>query len=293
MPHMMEQIINGINAGSIYALIALGYTMVYGIVQLINFAHGDVLMMGAYFGLLSYTIWKIPFWIAIMVAMVICALLGVLIDKVAYKPLRQAPRISALITALGVSMFLENIFRVIFGAEPRKMPTPDFLNHTIEIGSISISYVMILTVTLSVICMAALQWMVQSTKTGKAMRAISEDLEAAKLMGVNVDRVISITFAIGSALAALGGVLYSISYYQAEPYMGMMPGLKAFVAAVLGGIGILPGAMLGGFALGLVENIAKAWISSSWANAISFSILILILLIKPAGILGKAVKEKV
>lgn len=293
MPHMMEQIINGINAGSIYALIALGYTMVYGIVQLINFAHGDVLMMGAYFGLLSYTIWKIPFWIAIMVAMVICALLGVLIDKVAYKPLRQAPRISALITALGVSMFLENIFRVIFGAEPRKMPTPDFLNHTVTIGSVSISYVMILTVTLSVICMAALQWMVQSTKTGKAMRAISEDLEAAKLMGVNVDRVISITFAIGSALAALGGVLYSISYYQAEPYMGMMPGLKAFVAAVLGGIGILPGAMLGGFALGLVENIAKAWISSSWANAISFSILILILLIKPAGILGKAVKEKV
>lgn len=293
MSHMMEQIINGINAGSIYALIALGYTMVYGIVQLINFAHGDVLMMGAYFGLLSYTIWKIPFWIAIMVAMVICALLGVLIDKVAYKPLRQAPRISALITALGVSMFLENIFRVIFGAEPRKMPTPDFLNHTVAIGSISISYVMILTVTLSVICMAALQWMVQKTKTGKAMRAISEDLEAAKLMGINVDQIISITFAIGSALAALGGVLYSISYYQAEPYMGMMPGLKAFVAAVLGGIGILPGAMLGGFVLGLIENIAKAWISSSWANAISFSILILILLIKPAGILGKVVKEKV
>ena len=190
-------------------------------------------------------------------------------------------------------MFLENIFRVIFGAEPRKMPTPEFLNHTITIGSVSISYVMILTVTLSLICMIFLQWMVKKTKTGKAMRAVSEDLEAAQLMGVNVDKTISITFAIGSALAGLGGVLYSISYYQAEPYMGMMPGLKAFVAAVLGGIGILPGAMLGGFALGLIENIAKAWISSSWANAISFAMLIVILLLKPAGILGKAVKEKV
>lgn len=293
MTHMMEQIINGINAGSIYALIALGYTMVYGIVQLINFAHGDVLMMGAYFGLLSYTMWKVPFWLAIIVAMVVCAVLGVLIDRVAYKPLRQAPKISALITALGVSMFLENIFRVIFGAEPRKMPTPDFLNHTVTLGSVSISYVMILTVTLSLVCMVALQGIVKKTKTGKAMRAVSEDLEAAKLMGVNVDKIISLTFAIGSALAALGGVLYSISYYQAEPYMGMMPGLKAFVAAVLGGIGLLPGAVLGGFALGLIENIAKAWISSSWANAISFSMLILILLLKPAGILGKAVKEKV
>lgn len=290
---MMEQIMNGINAGSIYALIALGYTMVYGIVQLINFAHGDVLMMGAYFGLLSYTAWEIPFWASIIVAMAVCAGIGVIIDKVAYKPLRQAPKISVLITALGVSMFLENIFRVIFGAEPRKMPTPDFLNHTVTLGGISISYVMILTVTLSILCMVGLQWIVKKTKTGKAMRAVSEDLEAAKLMGVNVDRTISITFAIGSALAALGGVLYSISYYQAEPYMGMMPGLKAFVAAVLGGIGILPGAMLGGFALGLIENIAKAWISSSWANAISFGMLIIILLLKPAGILGKAVKEKV
>nr|WP_302597728.1 branched-chain amino acid ABC transporter permease [uncultured Cellulosilyticum sp.] len=293
MTHMMEQIINGVNAGSIYALIALGYTMVYGIVQLINFAHGDVLMMGAYFGLLSYTVWDLPFSVTIVVAMVVCGVSGIIIDRVAYKPLRKAPKISVLITALGVSMFLENIFRVIFGAEPRKMPTPEFLNHTITIGSVSISYVMILTVTLSLICMIFLQWMVKKTKTGKAMRAVSEDLEAAQLMGVNVDKTISITFAIGSALAGLGGVLYSISYYQAEPYMGMMPGLKAFVAAVLGGIGILPGAMLGGFALGLIENIAKAWISSSWANAISFAMLIVILLLKPAGILGKAVKEKV
>ncbi len=293
MNQFFEQIIYGIQLGSIYALIALGYTMVYGIVKLINFAHGDVLMMGAYFGLLSVTTLDIPFGAAIIISMVSCAVIGMVIDLVAYKPLRNAPRISALITAIGVSLFLENIYRVMFGAETRKMVIPASLTQTLAIGNIKISYVTILTVCLTIICMIVLQLIVKKTKIGKAMRAVSEDQQAARLMGVNVNLTISMTFALGSALAALGGVLYSVTYYQVEPYMGMMPGLKAFVAAVLGGIGIIPGAMFGGYALGLIENLAKAYISSSWSNAIAFGILILILLFKPAGLFGKNVREKV
>ncbi|PHV71998.1 branched-chain amino acid ABC transporter permease [Sporanaerobium hydrogeniformans] len=293
MNQFIEQIIYGIQLGSIYALIALGYTMVYGIVKLINFAHGDILMMGAYFGLLSVTLLDIPFGLAIVLSMAVCAVIGMLIDIIAYKPLRNAPRISALITAIGVSLFLENIYRVMFGAETRKMVIPTSLTQTIAIGNIKISYVTLLTVFLTIICMVALQLVVKKTKVGKAMRAVSEDQQAARLMGVNVNLTISMTFALGSALAALGGVLYSVTYYQVEPYMGMMPGLKAFVAAVLGGIGIIPGAMFGGYALGLIENLAKAYVSSSWSNAIAFGILILILLFKPAGLFGKNVREKV
>ncbi len=289
----VQQVINGIHVGSIYALIALGYTMVYGIVRLINFAHGDILMMGAYFGLFSITIFNLPFGAAIIVAMLVCAVFGMLIDIIAYKPLRNAPRISALITALGVSLFLENLFRVLFGAEPKKMPNVSSLQGHISIGVIKISYVTVLTVLLSIIFMVGLQFIVKKTKIGKAMRSVSEDKEAARLMGVNVNKTISITFALGSALGALGGVLYSVAYYQVEPYMGMMPGLKAFVAAVLGGIGIIPGAMLGGFVMGLVESLSIGYISQSWSNAIVFGILILVLLFKPAGILGKNVREKV
>ncbi|MDF2614043.1 MAG: livH [Clostridia bacterium] len=293
MSGFIQQLINGIHVGSIYALIALGYTMVYGIVKLINFAHGDILMMGGYFGLLSIIVLNLPFGLAIIVAMIICALLGMLIDVIAYKPLRNAPRISALITALGVSLFLENFFRVIFGAEPKKMPNIPSLEGALSFGNISLSYVTILTVVLSIVFMIGLQFTVKKTKVGKAMRAVSEDKEAARLMGVNVNKTISLTFALGSALGALGGVLYSVAYYQVEPYMGIMPGLKAFVAAVLGGIGIIPGAMLGGFVMGLIESLSKGYISSSWSNAIVFGILILVLLFKPAGILGKNVREKV
>ncbi|WP_069997229.1 branched-chain amino acid ABC transporter permease [Cellulosilyticum sp. I15G10I2] len=289
----IQQVINGIHVGSIYALIALGYTMVYGIVRLINFAHGDILMMGAYFGLFSITIFRLPFGLAIITAMVICAVLGMLIDVIAYKPLRNAPRISALITALGVSLFLENLFRVIFGAEPKKMPDISSLQGMRTFGGIQISDVTLLTVVLSVVFMVGLQFVVKKTKVGKAMRAVSEDKEAARLMGVNVNKTISLTFALGSALGALGGVLYSVAYYQVEPYMGIMPGLKAFVAAVLGGIGIIPGAMLGGFVMGLIESLSIGYISSRWSNAIVFGILILVLLFKPAGILGKNVREKV
>ena len=293
MIEFFQQIINGLHVGSIYALIALGYTMVYGIVKLINFAHGDILMMGAYFGMFSMTILKLPFGLAIILSMLICAAIGVIIDKVAYKPLRNAPRISALITALGVSLFLENLFRVLFGAAPRKMPKVEFLQGYREVMGIRISYVTILTIVLAIICMIGLQYIVRKTKVGKAMRAVSEDKDAASLMGINVDRVISITFAIGSALGALGGVLYSVAYYRVEPLMGIMPGLKAFVAAVLGGIGVIPGAMLGGFLMGLIESLTKGYISSSWSNAIVFGILIVVLIVRPAGILGKNSREKV
>lgn len=293
MIEFFQQIINGLHVGSIYALIALGYTMVYGIVKLINFAHGDILMMGAYFGMFSMTILKLPFGVAIIISMLICAVIGMIIDKIAYKPLRNAPRISALITALGVSLFLENLFRVLFGAAPRRMPEVGFLKGSIEILGLRISYVTILTIGLTIICMFGLQFIVKKTKIGKAMRAVSEDKHAARLMGINVDKVISITFAIGSALGALGGVLYSVAYYRVEPLMGIMPGLKAFVAAVLGGIGIIPGAMLGGFLMGLIESLTKGYISSSWSNAIVFGILIVVLIVKPAGILGKNSREKV
>lgn len=293
MKDFIQQIIYGINAGSIYALIALGYTMVYGIVKLINFAHGDILMMGAYFGLLGMTALGLPLPIAIILAMVGCAIFGMLIDKVAYKPLRNAPRISALITALGISLFLQSIFVVIFGLEVRKMPEIAMLSGSKMIFGIAIPKVTFLIVALSVTCMVALQFIVKNTKMGKAMRAVSEDRQAAQLMGINVDKTISFTFAIGSALGALGGVLYSIAYYQVEPYMGILPGLKAFVAAVLGGIGIIPGAMFGGFVMGIIENLTKGFISSSWSNAIVFGILILVLLFKPSGIFGKNTREKV
>lgn len=293
MKDFIQQIIYGINAGSIYALIALGYTMVYGIVKLINFAHGDILMMGAYFGLLAMTVLGLPLPLAIILAMAGCAVFGMLIDKVAYKPLRNAPRISALITALGVSLFLESIFVVIFGLEVRKMPEIAFLSGNQDVFGISVPKVTFLIVILSVGCMVALQFIVKNTKMGKAMRAVSEDRQAAQLMGINVDKTISFTFALGSALGALGGVLYGIAYYQVEPYMGILPGLKAFVAAVLGGIGIIPGAMFGGFVMGIIETLSKGYISSSWSNAIVFGILILVLLFKPAGIFGKNTREKV
>lgn len=292
MSDFLQQIINGLHVGSIYALIALGYTMVYGIVKLINFAHGDILMVGAYFGYFAIITFNMPFWLALIVAMALAALVGMTIDRVAYKPLRNAPRISALITALGVSLLLENGFKVIFGAEPKKMPvlfdtTPFYL------GAIRISPLTLITIALSIIFMVMLEVIVKYTKTGKAMRAVSEDAKAAKLMGINVDRTISITFAIGSALGAVGGILYSINYYQLDPYMGILPGLKAFVAAVLGGIGIIPGAMLGGFVIGIVESLIKGYLSSTWADPIVFSILIIVLLFKPAGLLGKNTKEKV
>jgi len=293
MSYFIQQIVYGLSAGSIYALIALGYTMVYGIVRLINFAHGEVLMMGAYFTIFGILSFNIPIVLALPISMILCALLGMFIDRVAYKPLRNAPRISALITALGVSMFLSNFFKLLFGAEKRKMPTFPSLEGGILLGDVTIPYKAILTLALTLICLISLQIIVQKTKVGKAMRAVSEDKQAAQLMGVNVDLTISITFAIGSALAAVGGVLYAINYSQIFPTMGTLTGLKAFVAAVLGGIGILPGAMVGGFVIGIVENLTKGYGAGGWANAVVFGILIIVLLVKPDGIFGKNTREKV
>ncbi len=288
----IQQLINGLSVGSIYALIALGYTLVYGIIKLINFAHGDIMMMGAYFAFVAVTALGMPFLAALIFSMILAAILGVLIERIAYKPLRNAPRISALITAIGVSLFLQNLALVIFGASPKVMPAV-IEKKPIDIFGIQVSSVTLITLVLAVICMIGLDYFVKNTKAGKAMRAVSQDQEAAVIMGVNVNRTISITFAIGSALGALGGVLFSVAYTQIFPTLGAMPGLKAFIAAVLGGIGIIPGAMLGGFMIGMIETLSKAYISSQWTDAIVFGILIVVLLVKPTGILGKNEKEKV
>lgn len=288
----IQQIINGISLGSIYALIALGYTMVYGIIRLINFAHGDVFMVGAFIGFYAIKYAGLGFFPALIIAMVICALLGVVIERIAYKRLRNASRIAALITAIGVSLLIEYGTIYLRGAQPEAFPqvlpnqSYNFLGATISSASIFILCV-------SVFLMIILQFIVRRTKIGKAMRAVSHDAEAARLMGINVDRTISATFAIGSALAGAAGVIFGIYYTKIEPLMGVIPGLKAFVAAVLGGIGIIPGAALGGLVLGLVETLVSALGYSNWRDAAAFIILILILIFKPSGILGKNTREKV
>ena len=266
--------------------------MVYGIIKLINFAHGEIMMAGAYFAFLVGVNLGLPFIGVLIVSMLGAAALGVAIELIAYKPLRKAPRISALITAIGVSFFLQNLALVIFKADPKIMPNL-IAKRPINIGSLQIGTVTLTTLALSIGFMIILDIFVKKTKPGKAMRAVSEDKDAALLMGINVNRTISITFAIGSALGAVAGVLFGITYTQVFPTMGVMPGLKAFVAAVLGGIGLIPGAVLGGFVIGMVETITKAYLSSQWSDAIVFGLLIVVLLIKPTGILGKNEKEKV
>ena len=293
----IEQTINGLQTGSIYALIALGYTMVYGIVKLINFAHGDILMVGAYATLIAVS-HGVPLIVAIVLSMVLCAFLGVVIDFLAYRPIRKAPKISALITAIGMSFLLESLALIIFGANPRVIDQkyiPGFLsnNNKISIGFLSISMLTIFVIVVTSICMIALNLFIKNTKLGKATRAVSQDTGAAQLMGINVNKTIAITFAIGSGLGALGGALYAIVYPQIEPYMGMLPGLKAFIAAVFGGIGSIPGAMVGGYVLGLLEAYVKGSSLTTWANPIVFGVLILILIFRPNGLFGKNVKEKV
>ena len=292
MDVFLQQLINAIKVGSIYAVIALGYTMVYGIIKLINFAHGEMMMFGAYFAFVLATTTPLPFIVVLLLSMGLTALLGILIEKIAYAPLRKAPRLSVLITAIGMSLFLQNLAQIIWGADPKRMPAVDLFD-AIKIGNITIDAITIVTVGLSVLFMVALQLFVKYTKPGKAMRAVSEDKDAAALMGINVNNTITLTFAIGTGLGALGGVLYSVAYTKIEFVMGVMPGLKAFVAAVLGGIGFMPGAMLGGFIIGLIENMTKAYISTAWADGIVFLVLIIVLLVKPSGIMGKHTKEKV
>lgn len=288
----IQQLVNGISLGSIYALIALGYTMVYGIIKLINFAHGDVFMLGAFIGFYAIARWDMHWILALLLAMILCAVIGVIIERVAYKRLRNATRIAALITAIGVSLLIE--YTVIFfrGASPEAYPNV-VPNKTFEIFGAQIGMQSILILGISFFLMIFLQFIVHKTKIGKAMRAVSHDADAARLMGINVDNTISATFAIGSALAGAAGVIFGIYYTRVEPLMGVLPGLKAFVAAVLGGIGIIPGAMVGGLVLGVVETIVSALGYSLWRDAAAFVILILILILRPAGIFGKNAREKV
>ncbi|MCF7925019.1 MAG: branched-chain amino acid ABC transporter permease [Candidatus Izimaplasma sp.] len=294
MELFIRQLINGLNTGSIYALVAIGYTMVYGIIKLINFAHGEIMMFGAYFAfLLAFTLsFNLPFLLVIVLSMSFAAILGVLIERVAYKKLRQAPRISALITAIGMSLFLQHLAQLIFGSTPYVMK-PLIDTTPVVLFNFAIPKLTLLTIGLSILFMLLLSFFVLKTKPGKAMRAVSQDKEAAILMGINVDNVISMTFAIGSALGALGGIFYAMTYSQIYPTMGVLPGLKAFIAAVFGGIGSIGGAMLGGYLIGIIETMTKAYISSKWVDVIVFGLLIVILLFKPSGILGKNTKEKV
>ena len=288
---MLQQLVNGLILGSVYALLALGYTMVYGIIKLINFAHGDIYMVGAFMGYFLLNSWKVNFFVALLLAMVGTAILGVVIEYLAYRPLRHSTRIAALITAIGVSFFEYGMVFFV-GANTRSFPQV-IKTVRYNFGPISISNIQLMILGVSVFLMVALQFIIQKTKMGKAMRAVSVDSDAAQLMGINVNRTISFTFALGSALAGAGGVLIGLYYNSIEPLMGMTPGIKAFVAAVLGGIGIIPGAALGGFVIGLLETFATAIGLSDFRDAIVYAILIVILLIRPAGILGKNVKEKV
>ena len=287
-----QQLVNGIILGSIYALLALGYTMVYGIIKLINFAHGDIYMMGAFVGYYAINSLGMNFWVALVFAMLVCAILGVVIEFLAYRPLRNSTRISALITAIGVSFFLEYIMVLFVGADTRSFPQKIAIE-TYHLGSISVTNVQLLILVVALVLMVALQLIVKKTKMGKAMCAVSVDSDAAELMGINVNNTISFTFALGSSLAGAAGVLIGLYYNSIEPLMGMTPGIKAFVAAVLGGIGIIPGAALGGFVIGILETLSTAIGLSSYRDAIVYGVLIVILLVRPAGILGKNVKEKV
>jgi len=289
---MITYLINGISLGSIYAIIALGYTMVYGIAKMLNFAHGDVIMIGGYMAFCSTSYLGWPPIVCILFSMLVCTILGIIIERLAYKPLRSAPALAVLITAIGVSYFLQNAALLIWTSNPKAFPNLVELPN-IVIGDIQISSVSYITIIACIIIMIALTLFTSRTKMGKAMRAVSEDKGAAQLMGINVDGTISLTFAIGSGLAAIAGVLLCSAYPTLMPTTGAMPGIKAFTAAVFGGIGSIPGAMLGGILLGIIEIFAKAYISTQLSDAIVFAVLIIVLIVKPTGLLGKKIHEKV
>lgn len=290
----LSYLINGISLGSVYAIIALGYTMVYGIAKMLNFAHGDVIMVGSYVVYIFMSKLGINPYISVVVSIIICTLLGMAIEKVAYKPLRRATSLAVLITAIGVSYFLQNSAQLIFGSNPVSF-SPIINVDPIKLagGQLKISIITVVTVIACIIIMLGLTLFIKKTKTGQAMLAVSEDKDAAQLMGINVNATISLTFAIGSGLAAIAGVLFCSAYPTLSPYTGSMPGIKAFTAAVFGGIGSIPGALIGGILLGVIEIFGKAYISSQLSDAIVFSVLIIVLLVKPTGILGKKINEKV
>ena len=288
-------LVNGLSLGSIYAIIALGYTMVYGIAKMLNFAHGDVIMVGAYISFCAFQYWGLPPLPSVLAAMIFCTVLGVFIERLAYRPLRSATSLAVLITAIGMSYLLQNVALLIFKSDPKNYPGQiiDLPGLSLFGGQLKISGVTLLTIIANIVIMILLTLFINRTKLGKAMRCVSEDRGAAELMGISVNRTISVTFAIGSALAAIAGVLLCSAYPIFDPYTGSMPGIKAFTAAVFGGIGSIPGAMVGGLLLGVIEILGRAYISTQLADAIVFAVLIIVLLVKPSGLLGKQVREKV
>jgi len=292
MAKLIQTLISGLSLGSIYALIALGYTMVYGIAKMLNFAHGDVIMVGAYAAITCVFSIGLPPVVAILLSIAVCAALGVTIEFLAYKPLRQAPPLSVLITAIGVSYLLQNLALLIFGSEQKSFPTL-FTLPTLEFGEVYIDGITLATLIATAVIMIALKLFIDKTRIGKAMRAVSEDKGAAELMGISVNHTITITFAIGSALAAIAAIFYGSAYVYIRPTTGSMPGIKAFTAAVFGGIGSIPGAMLGGILLGVIEQMSKTYISTLWSDAIVFGVLVLVLVVKPTGLLGRKISEKV
>ena len=290
----LSYLISGLSLGSVYAIIALGYTMVYGVAKMLNFAHGDIIMIGAYVAFFALTYFHLPLPVVVLVSIAVCTVLGVVIERLAYKPLRQASSLSVLITAIGVSYFLQNTAQLLWSSATKVFPSV-LGNESLKLfsGKLSISYLTIITILTCVVVMVCLTLFINKTKTGKAMRACSEDKGAAELMGINVDTTISITFAIGSGLAAIAAILLCLTYPSVYPTLGSMPGIKAFTAAVFGGIGSIPGALVGGLMLGIIETLSKAYISTQLSDAIVFGVLIVILLIKPAGLLGHKTSEKV
>ena len=290
----LQYLINGISIGAVYAIIALGYTMVYGIAKMLNFAHGDVIMVGAYISFCVTNYLGLPAWVSILAAMAVCMVLGIIIEGLAYKPLRGASSLAVLITAIGVSYFLQNAAQLIWGSAPKNFTSiVTFEPFKLFDGQLTITGEVIITIVASIIIMVALTLFTGKTRMGKAMRAVSEDRAAAQLMGINVNNTISMTFAIGSALAAVAGVLLCSTVPTLQPTTGSMPGIRAFTAAVFGGIGSIPGAMLGGILLGIIETMTKAYLSTQFSDAIVFLVLIIVLLVKPAGLMGKVVQEKV
>ena len=287
----LSYLIGGLGLGSVYAIIALGYSMVYGIAKMLNFAHGDVIMVGAFVAYFAISKYNLPLLVGVVIAVVVCTILGVVIERLAYKPLRQASSLSVLITAIGVSYFLQNSAMLLWGTDTKIFP--NVLRGSLNLGGLSIPYLTLITILTCIVIMVVLTLFINKTKTGRAMRACSEDKGAAALMGINVNRIISITFAIGSGLAAIASILLVATYPSVYPTLGSMPGIKAFTAAVFGGIGSIPGAFLGGLVLGVVENLSRAYISTQLSDAIVFMVLIIVLLIKPTGLLGRKVNVKV
>jgi branched-chain amino acid transport system permease protein len=291
----LQHLANALSLGSLYALIAIGYTMVYGILRLINFAHGDVFMLGAYLAFYGAGMFLLPWWAAVALAIILTTLFGVGLERAAYRPLRDSPRISIMVSAIGASFLIESLATVIFGGRPKGVEVPELLNTVVSLGSVSVLSVSLVIPVIAFVALGVLLWIVNRTKTGMAMRAVSTDIDAARLMAIDVNKIVSFTFGTGSFLAALGGIMWSYKYPQLNPLMGMMPGVKCFIAAVIGGIGNITGAVLGGFLLGFIELMTVAFFPdlSGYRDAFAFVLLIVVLLVKPTGLLGKNQAEKV